>query len=103
MRNELRVILDNDQEFVHGFDSAQAMSNEEGRIWLDQEFVRLDCEPLRASGKVLIADKVLVLAREAGESHLNRTEWLAQFAAASVGALGRPLVVVDTKAMAVRF
>ena len=103
MRNEVRVLLDGGQEFVHDFDAAEAMSNEDGRRWLDQEFIRMDCEPLRASGKVLIVDKVVVVAKTAGAEQLANADWLAQFAKASVGAVGRPTVIVDTKAMAVQF
>ena len=103
MRNEVRVLLEDGQEFVHDFDSAEAMSNEDGRRWLDQEFLRMDCEPLRASGKVLIVDKVVVVAKAAGAQLLGDAQWLAQFARASVGAVGRPTVVVNTKAMTVSF
>lgn len=103
MRNEVRVLLEDGQEFVHDFDSAEAMSNEDGRRWLDQEFLRLDCEPLRASGKVLIVDKVVVVAKAAGAQLLGDAQWLAQFARASVGAVGRPTVVVNTKAMTASF
>ncbi len=103
MRNELRVVLDDGQEFVHDFDSAEALSNEDGRRWLDQEFVRMECEPLRASGKVLIVDKVVSVAKAAGAAQLGNAVWLAQYAAASIGAVGRPNLVVDTKAMTVAF
>ena len=103
MRNEVRVLLDGGQEFVLDFDAAEAMSNEDGRRWLDQEFIRMDCEPLRASGKVLIVDKVVVVAKTAGAAQLANADWLAQFAKASVGAVGRPTVIVDTKAMTVQF
>ncbi|MCS4292391.1 MAG: hypothetical protein RR749_03470 [Comamonas sp.] len=103
MRNEVRVLLEDGQEFVHDFDSAEAMSNEDGRRWLDQEFLRMDCEPLRASGKVLIVDKVVVVAKAAGAQLLGDAQWLAQFARASVGAVGRPTVVVNTKAMTASF
>ena len=103
MRNEVRVLLEDGQEFVHDFDSAEAMSNEDGRRWLDQEFLRMDCEPLRASGKVLIVDKVVVVAKAAGAQLLGEAQWLAQFARASVGAVGRPTVVVNTKAMTASF
>lgn len=103
MRNEVRVLLEDGQEFVHDFDSAEAMSNEDGRRWLDQEFLRMDCEPLRASGKVLIVDKVVVVAKAAGPQLLGDAQWLAQFARASVGAVGRPTVVVNTKAMTASF
>ena len=50
-----------DQRGTHG---ARA-----GRRWLDDQFTALDCEPLRASGKVLLADKVLTVAQAAG-AHL---------------------------------
>jgi hypothetical protein len=103
MRNEVRVLLEDGQEFVQGFDSAEAMSNEDGRRWLDQEFLRMDCEPLRASGKVLIVDKVVVVAKAAGAQLLGDAQWLAQFARASVGAVGRPTVLVNTKAMTASF
>ena len=103
MRNEVRVLLDDGQEFVADFDSAEAMSNEDGRRWLDQEFIRMDCEPLRASGKVLIVDKVVVVAKAGGAELLGDAAWLAQFARASVGAVGRPTVVVNTQAMTVTF
>ena len=103
MRNEVRVLLEGGAEFFHDFDSAEAMSNEEGRRWLDQEFIRMDCEPLRASGKVLIADKIVVVAQAAGDALLGDPDWLAQFAKASVGAVGRPTVLVNTKAMTVSF
>lgn len=103
MRNEVRVLLEDGQEFFHDFDSADAMSNEDGRRWLDQEFLRMDCEPLRASGKVLIVDKVVVVAKAAGAQLLGDAQWLAQFARASVGAVGRPTVVVNTKAMTASF
>ena len=103
MRNEVRVLLEDGQEFVHDFDSAEAMANEDGRRWLDQEFLRMDCEPLRASGKVLIVDKVVVVAKAAGAQLLGDAQWLAQFARASVGAVGRPTVVVNTKAMTASF
>ena len=46
---------------------APVLAPDVARRWLDDEFVANDCEPLRASGKVLIADKVLVLATTVGE------------------------------------
>lgn len=69
---------------------------DEGRRWLDEQFVAHDCEPLRASGKVLIADKVLALAAAVGERRLAEDAAYGQaFARATLGALARPLVRVD--------
>ena len=80
------------------------LAADEGRRWLEREFVAHDCEPIRASGKVLTADKVLALAAAAGESRFaNDAAWAQDFARAAIGALGRPLVKVDVPAGAVSF
>jgi hypothetical protein len=74
------------------------------RRWLDDEFVANDCEPLRASGKVLVADKVLVLASTVGDARfVSDPGWATAFARATVGALARPIVRVDVAASAVTF
>lgn len=101
MRNAMKVVLDDGQEFLHDFDGSEAMGHEDGRRWLDQEFVRMDCEPLRASGKVLIVDKVMSVAKAAGAAGFADADWFTQYAAASIGALARPSVVVDTRKMTV--
>ncbi len=73
-----------------------AMPADQARRWLEQQFVANDCEPLRASGKVLTADMVLVLARTVGEDRFTSDPaWAPDFAHAALAALGRPLVRVD--------
>ena len=57
MHSEVSVRLAGNQEFRFDLASAEPMTHEEGRHWLDDQFTSLDCEPLRASGKVLLADK----------------------------------------------
>lgn len=103
MHSEVLVTLTPDQEFRLDPQGAQPLTNEEARRWLDDEFVRLDCEPLRASGKVLLADKVLTVAAAAGASLLSDPAWAGQFARAAVAALNKPVVRVDVAAMAVSF
>lgn len=77
---------------------------DEGRRWLDEQFVAHDCEPLRASGKVLIADKVLVLAATVGERRFaDDPAWAQAYARATLGALARPVVRVDVAAGAVTY
>jgi hypothetical protein len=66
MRQEVFVRFDPRSEFeipVHGHAGLPA---DEARRWLDEQFIANDCEPLRASGKVLTADKVLALADGVG-------------------------------------
>jgi hypothetical protein len=72
------------------------MASDEARRWLDEQFVANDCEPLRASGKVLTGDKVMALASTVGELRFTQDPaWAHTFARAVIGALGRPLVKVD--------
>jgi hypothetical protein len=79
------------------------MAHEEARLWLDGEFTAMECEPLRASGKVLLADKVLVVARDAGVSRLSDRQWLGLFARAVSAALARPVVRIDLQGMTISY
>ena len=60
-------------------------------------------EPLRASGKVLMADKVLTVAAAAGAAMLGDRAWLADFARATSAALARPVVRVDVQSMTINY
>jgi hypothetical protein len=68
----------------------------EARQWLDEQFVAQECEPLRSTGKVLTADKVMALAQTVPAAKFTEDEaWAQAFARATLAALGRPLVTVD--------
>lgn len=74
------------------------------RTWLDRQFVALECEPLRASGKLLTADKVLAVAEALGLDLLAGDDALrTELARAVLGALGQPLVTVDVDGGALTF
>lgn len=103
MHREVSVRLGGNQEYRFDLTSAEPMGHEEGRRWLDEQFTTLDCEPLRASGKVLLADKVLVVARAAGERLMADAQWSRNFARAASAALAKPVVRVDVPGMAVTF
>lgn len=69
---------------------------DEARRWLDQQFVELDCEPLRASGKVLIADKLLAIALAAGRQRFDTdAAFRDAYARAALAAMSRSVVRVD--------
>ncbi len=102
MHSEVLVTLAPGQEFQLD-PQGTPLSHEEARRWLDDEFTRLECEPLRASGKVLLADKVLTVANAAGATLMADAAWSSQFARAPVAALSKPIVRVDVPAMAVSF
>ncbi len=73
------------------------VGNDEARRWLDEQFVALGAEPMRASGKVLIGDKVLAVAAAAGAALFERdAAWADRYAACVVAALGRDVVRVET-------
>lgn len=77
------------------------MTPDVARAWLDGQFTALDCEPLRASGKVLTVDKVLLVTQAAGVTLFADGQWAADYVCAVHGALGKPMIRVDVPAMAV--
>ena len=89
MRQDVFVRFDPRTEFeipVHG---AAGLAADEARRWLDEQFVANDCEPLRASGKVLTADKLLAVANAVGPGRFESDPaWAAAYALAVVSALG---------------
>lgn len=102
MRDEVTVVLASGREFVFELGRNEApLDALAARRWLDQEFVALDCAPLRASGKVLTVDKLLVLAQTAGPALLADAEWGPRYAQAASAALGRGRVRVDVAALKV--
>ena len=103
MHSQVLVTLVNGQEFDIDPQGASSFTHEQARRWLDDEFMRLECEPLRASGKVLLADKVLVVTRDAGANALSDAVWAQKFAAAVVAALSKPIVRIDTSNMTVSY
>lgn len=102
MRTELIVTLAAGKEYVIE-PKTGVLPPYEARQWLDQQFVALDCEPLRASGKVLLADKALVVAATAGGRLLEDPEWSSSFAQAVLAALGKPLVHINVPAQEINY
>lgn len=103
MISEVIVKWSAEQEFRANVGKLAPMGNEEARRWLDEQFTSLDGEPLRPSGKVLLADKVLVVAREAGVGRLSDETWFHAYARAAHAVLARPLIKVDVPAMTVSY
>ena len=104
MRHEVFVRFPHEREFALPVASTDAMPADEARRWLDDQFVANECEPLRASGKVLTADKLLALAGTVGPPRFESDpDWAAAFARAALAALGRTMVRVDVDAGAVTF
>ena len=104
MRSEVVVSFSPTQQFTIPVNPGDAMDSQAARRWLDEQFVANECSPLRASGKVLTADKVLALAQTVGPARFADDPAFAHgYAHAAAAALGRPTVVVDAEEGAVTF
>ena len=103
MRSEVSVTLSLKEEFKFDLEDQAPMTNEEGRRWLEDQFISLECEPLRASGKVLSADKVLTVAQAGGKRLLADPEWSMSFARAAKAALGQPVVRINLDSMTITY
>lgn len=95
MRSEVKVVFGPDLEFNLVVDAAEVLSFDAARRWLDEQFVKYGCEPLRGSGKVLIADKILAVAAALGPEAFADAAVSLDYARAASGALSKALVRVD--------
>jgi hypothetical protein len=93
------------EDFTIGLPQTDAVwAIEDARRWLDRQFVELECEPLRASGKVLTAEKLLAVAAAIGRPGFAADEALRlDFARAATSALARPQIDIDVGADTVTF
>lgn len=103
MQRQISVVLDKGQEFSFHVPDDAPLAPDVARAWLDGQFVALECEPLRASGKVLTADKVLVVTQAASSAMFEDPNWSAEYVKAVSAALGKPMIRVDVPAMAITY
>jgi len=90
--------------FAHGRDyelritagDAPLPTAHEGDLWLSQQFDEFGCAPRSLVGKVLALDKVLEVARAAGEKRFaGDVAWAERYARAVLATLKRESVRVD--------
>ena len=68
----------------------------EADLWLSQQFEEFGCTPRSLVGKVLVLDKVLEVARAAGEKRFaSDIAWAELYARAVLATLKRAIVRVD--------
>ena len=104
MRSEVTVIFKNQPPVqIELPDQLEPMPPEAARRWLDEQFTQMGCEPLRPTGKLLTADKVVVVAEAAGPARFADAEWAQAFACAATTALGRPMVNIDVTALSISY
>lgn len=103
MHSEVSVTFKNQLPVQIGLHDVQPMPNEAARRWLDEQFTQMGCEPLRPTGKLLTADKVLVVAEAAGPMKFADAQWAKEFARAAVAALGKPRVNIDVTSLSISY
>lgn len=73
-----------------GLDARQAQE------WLGQEFEAAGCVPTNPVGKLLLADKILCLAKTQKEAaYAEPSPWAKQFVRAAATAIGRAVLTID--------
>lgn len=95
-----RVIVsfgpDTEFEFFVPAADVAAHTADAARQWFDREFIALECDVPSPIGKVLIADRVLSVAKYAGaERFREQHDWAREFARNTAVMLDRDLVRVD--------
>jgi len=85
---------DNQYDFkVNGVAAA-----DDARKWFDHEFTVLECDVATPTGKILAVDRILSVAKYAGEGRFrDRGTWAEQFARYTAAILGRDLIRVDVE------
>ena len=103
MRSEISVTFKGLPPVRIDLNEVQPMPHDAARWWLDDQFTQMGCEPLRPTGKLLTADKVLVVAQAAGPAKFGDIPWAQAFARAAREALGKPVVHVDVASLTITY
>jgi len=103
MRSEVSVTFKNQPAVQIDLHGLEPMPSQDARRWLDEQFTQMGCEPLRPTGKLLTADKVVVVAEAAGTDKFADAAWAQAFARAASAALGRPMVNIDVAALSISY
>ena len=106
MRSQVTVSWGDARHYTFDLEEVQPMPHDVARSWLDQQFNDLGCEPIRLTGKVLLADKVLAIAQAVGESRFAEDTyrpWAVAFARAASAMLAKPVVHIDVPKLTVGY
>jgi hypothetical protein len=106
MRSQVTVSWGVPATYHFDLEEVQPMPHDLARSWLDDQFTFLGCEPIRPTGKVLTADKILCVAEAAGEARFREEAhrpWAMAFARAASAALAKPVISIDVPAQALSY
>jgi len=96
MRHHVIVTFGRDKEFEYKV--IGGTPPDEARQWLSREFDALECDVATPTGKILAVDRILSVAKYAGEARFReQPDWAEQFAKNTGSLLGRDLIRVDVE------
>ena len=103
MRSEVSITFKGASPVRIDLNEVEPMPHDVARWWLGDQFTQMGCEPLRPTGKLLAADKVLVVAQAAGLARFAESKFSQDFARAASAALGKPVVHVDVATVSISY
>lgn len=106
MKAEFTVNFGNGRilELTGPFDTHDPQAPLAAHHWLSDTYEALGCEPVRPSGKVLLLDRVLAIAKAKGYDGLREdTAFAEAFVRNAAQAVGQPRVVVDVAGLTVGY
>lgn len=96
MQHHIIVTFGRDAEFEYKVPGGSAP--EEARAWFEREFEVLECDLATPTGKILAVDRILSVAKYAGQQRFAvQQTWAEQFARYAAALLGRQLIRVDVE------
>ena len=104
MTSRVSVKFGEDRQYefeLHDRDLA-GTTPESARRWFEQQFIDLGCEPTNPTGKTLVVDKILGVARAMGDRPFAQNDGSArEFARNALLALERRAISIDIPALSV--
>lgn len=105
MRCDVTIVFGPEQTLEIPVDVVTStLASMHAREWFEDNWVRLECEPTRVSGKVLLLDKILSVTETLGYALLSQDEGqLYELATQAALALNKPVVTINLRDQTVGF
>lgn len=106
MQHHVIVSFGKDKEYDFKFAAGDlaGKSVEDARQWFGREFEALECDVATPTGKILVVDRILSVAKYAGEERFrDQQSWAEQFARYATLLLARDLIRVDVANYAIGY
>lgn len=106
MKHQVIVSFGRAKDFEFHFSSGDLVGRtaDEARQWFGHEFDIMRCDVATPTGKILVVDRILSVAKYAGEERFReQSTWASQFARNTALLLGREVIRVDVAGYAIGY